>query len=104
MSAGEVRQYQVLPIQLTIKDQDDATINISAATAKKIRIRKPDNSVLEKDAAFVSDGADGKITYTTETTDLNQVGTYQLQAVVTLSSVAYPSDLETLEVMANLTN
>ena len=50
-----------LVITLTITE-DDVAVNISSATTKTIKIRKPDGTVLAKTAAFTTNGSDGKVT------------------------------------------
>jgi len=50
----------------TFVDQDSTVIDISAATAKYVRLRKPDGTVSAKTATFYTDGEDGKLSYYSE--------------------------------------
>ncbi|MDQ3007191.1 MAG: BppU family phage baseplate upper protein [Chloroflexota bacterium] len=90
-----------LVITLTIME-DGAAVNISSAATRKIKIRKPDGTVLEKDAAFTTNGSDGKLTYTTVSGDIDQVGQYKVQAYVEMSSFTGHSTIRTLDAKNNL--
>lgn len=68
--------------RLTIRDQDDAIVDISAATAKSIIFRRPDGTAFSKAAAFVTDGTDGLLSYTVADGDLNQAGDWSYKGEV----------------------
>lgn len=85
----------------TIKDGDSA-VDISAGSAV-IRLRKPQTgTVVQKTAVFVSDGTDGQIKYVTVSGDLDEAGTWQIQAQVTISTNTWNSDVQNFEVHPNL--
>jgi len=107
MSAGEIRQGQIVPIEFTIKDQNSVAVDISLATVKTVRIQKPNNIIVSKTADFVSGGTTGKIQIVTAATDLDYVSStedvmYKAQAFVTLSGIEYPSDIYEFHVYPNL--
>ncbi len=89
--------------KLTIKDQDGAAINLSAATEKKIILKPPYSPVVIKDASFDTDGTNGIIKYVTVDTDLATAGTWQIQAKVILPVLGRRySTIESFNVAGNL--
>lgn len=80
MSAGELRVGDIgTVIELTVKDGGSA-VNISAATTKQIKFRKPNGTTVTKTAVFTTDGTDGKIKYTTVADDLDTAGIWRAEA------------------------
>lgn len=75
-------------------EENDVAVDVSSATAKQIIIEKPDGTLLTKTAAFVNDGTDGKIQYTTVTGDIDQVGIWRFWGKVTFApeSVFHTAD------------
>lgn len=68
------------PMTATIIDPEtNAALDISNATTTDYRVRKPDQTTATWAAAFVTDGSDGKITYSTKPGDLDQAGTWLLE-------------------------
>ena len=90
-----------LVITLTITE-DDVPVNVSTASTKTIRIRKPDGSVVEKAAAFTTNGSEGKITYTTIAGDIDLVGEYRVQAYVVMSGFTGYSTVVRFDANRNL--
>lgn len=90
-----------LVMTLTI-EEDGAVVNISSATAKTIKIRKPGGAVLTKNAAFTTNGSDGKLTYTTLADDIDKVGEYKVQAYVEMTGFTGHSSIVTFEAKKNL--
>ena len=75
------------PMTATIIDPaTNAALDISAATTMQFKVRKPDATVLTWAATFVSDGTDGKITYSTVDGDIDAAGTWLLEARIVLPS------------------
>lgn len=79
-------------LKLTITE-DGAALNVSTATSKSIIVKKPDGTVLNYSASFLTDGSDGVLYYDTISSDLNQVGTYKVQAEIILNSGTYRSSI-----------
>jgi len=76
-------------ILVTIKDTSNAVVDVSTASVKRIRYRKPDGTEDFFAANFESDGSDGQINYITASTDdLDQVGEWEIQGYVELSGGA----------------
>ncbi len=65
-------------ILITVK-RNGSAVNISTATVKKFKLRKPDGTVVERTAAFKTDGVDGKLTYTTIAGDIDQTGQWHVR-------------------------
>ena len=86
-------------IVLTLTDATGTAVNISTATTKSYNIRKPDQTVSTVTATFVSDGSEGKLTWTVTTGFFTLAGEYQIEAYVTDGSTyAKRSSLATISV------
>jgi len=91
-----------LMIECVAKEGYDA-LDISDATVKQIVIQKPDNTTLTKDGTFVTDGTDGALYYMTETSDIDQPGTYYVQSYFELpDGFEGFSSIDDFVVVANL--
>lgn len=74
-------------IQITITDATSGSVvDISSASTKNFLFRKPDNSVITHPATFVTTGADGKLQYTMIAGDLDQSGSWAIEAYLVLTA------------------
>lgn len=87
---------------VTIKDENDDVVDISGATTKNLRFKKPDGTIVTQAASFVNTGTDGQIKYTTVAGDLDVHGTWALQAFIDLGSQELNSDIYKFKVYKNL--
>ena len=74
---------------LTIKklvDGAPTVVDVSGATTKKILFRDSEGTITEHTASFLTDGTDGKITYTTVTGDISISGSLEYRGFVVLSA------------------
>ena len=81
-----------ITITVTIVDQDDAVVDISAATEgtqTKILLTDPSGNTATKTASFTTDGTDGKIYYVIASGDLDEAGTWKYAGEVTLSATEH---------------
>ena len=88
-------------IQL-ILTRDGAVFDISAASVKQLRLSDASESLRVKNAAFTSNGTDGKLQYTTIAGDLDCLGTVRVQAYVVLPTGSWSSDQVAFTVDGNL--
>jgi hypothetical protein len=88
--------------ELTFKDQDDAVVDISAATTKTIKFKKPGGTVVDQDGAFVTDGTDGKLKYVAVDGDLDEDGLWSIQGYIKDAQSQYYSSIKRFQVSANL--
>lgn len=103
MSAGEVHINDVgFGFDVTVKDQDGAAINLSAATTRQFTFRKPDETEVTKTPVFITDGTDGQLRYVTIAGDLEQIGLWKLQAYIVLPAGEFYSDIFEFRVWPNL--
>jgi hypothetical protein len=79
-----------------------AVLNVSNANSISIIFQKPDGSDITKTAALVTNGTDGKIKYTTISGDLDQVGTWQIQARVDFGASVFSTDVQKFKVYRNI--
>lgn len=79
-----------------------AVLNVSNANSINIIFQKPDNSDLIKTASLITDGTDGNIRYTTVSGDLDQIGTWQIQAKVDFGASVFSTDIQKFKVYRNI--
>ena len=79
--------------EATITDQDAAVVDISAASTKESKFRKPTGAVLTKTATLVNTGTDGKMKYTSLAGDLDVAGVWQVQGHVVIGGGNWHTDL-----------
>lgn len=91
--------------EVTIKDCVSGTstvLDVSGATTLELVFKSPSGTSTTKTASLVTDGTDGKIKYTSVDGDLNEVGTWRLQAKISIGGGVYRSDVGTFKVYENL--
>ena len=76
--------------------------NISAATTKQLWFKKPDGTVLTKDADFVTDGSNGQIQYISTSGFLSIPGKWRMQGYVVIGANNLPTSIESFKVQGNL--
>lgn len=102
-SVEEVHLYDIgTIIDVPLLDCDLPAEDIDSATVKQILFKKPSGAVVTKDAIFKTDGTDGILRYVTITDDIDEVGTWKIQARVTLPSGTWSSSIDKFKVYTNL--
>lgn len=87
--------------RVTIKDGADI-VDVSNVDSKLLFFQKPDGTLLTKEATLYSDGLDGIIEYTTQSGDLDQAGTWQIQAKIEFGTDVFYTNIEKIKVYRNL--
>ena len=90
--------------QITLRD-GEGIVDISSAVGagtKTITFKKKSGVVVEKEASFLDDGVDGILKYLTILDDLDELGTWEIQAKVILTSGTWRSNIEKFKVYENL--
>ena len=101
MSANEIHVGDVGTIfEVTVMD-GTAVVDISTATTKQLIFKKPDGTLLTKDASFKTTGVDGILRYTTIAADLDQAGGWKLQAYIEMPTGKWHSDITEIIVYGN---
>jgi hypothetical protein len=88
--------------EITVKDSDTTVVDLSNVDSMYVLFKKPDNSFTQVTPVFVTDGTDGRIQYTTQAGDLNQFGTWQIQAKVIFGTDVFSTDIQRFKVIRNL--
>lgn len=70
-----------------VVDENGVVRDISTATSLKMRLRKPGGPTVTKDAAFTTNGADGRLQYITQYGDLDASGLWQFQGEYSLGGL-----------------
>jgi hypothetical protein len=86
---------------LTIQE-DDADLDISAATSISIIVKKPNGDSNTYTASFFTDGTDAKIYYDTVSGDLDQSGMYRTQGLIELNGGTYYTSIKSFKIHCNL--
>jgi len=86
----------------TYGDLAGTPIDVSGANVKTFYFMKPDKTKHSVTAEFESDGADGKLVYTTIEDDIDAVGKWQVQAYVEIGASKYFSTKAVFSVNGNL--
>jgi len=71
----------------------DVVVDISGATVKNIVLVKPDGEDFTVSGVFTTNGADGKIQYTTLATTLDVAGVWQIGAKIATSAGSWTATL-----------
>jgi hypothetical protein len=79
-----------------------AVLNVSNANSINIIFQRPDGSDLTKTATLVTNGTDGNIRYTSVSGDLDQIGTWQIQARVNFGASVFSTDIQKFKVYRNI--
>jgi len=85
-----------------IVDPDGDSLNVQSATSMIIRLGGPDGTSEDFTAAFLTDGSDGQIVYTTQSGDLDEVGQYTIQGIITIDGAIKSTTVSVLQVLDNI--
>jgi len=86
----------------TILDANGAVLNISTASVKQLIFRSPIGIKKTKTASFSTNGADGKIQYTSISGDFDIGGVWYYQGSVVMPSGTWKTNVDSFEVEDNL--
>lgn len=102
---GEIHVGQIgVVLTGTVKDEDGNAVDISGATTKQFIFGKPPNYSIKntRDAAYVTDGTDGKIKYTSQSGDLDEAGKWKMQGYVVKGASVLYTDIKYFQVYDNI--
>ena len=102
MSASEMRIGDQTQVRLTVKDETDAVVDLSAAPTIHFIFRKPSGVKLTRTPSFETDGADGVLTYTFALDELDEEGLWKVQVYVELPFGVRRSTIYQFDVLQNL--
>jgi len=88
--------------QVTITDCNGTAIDISDADTMNIIFKKPSGATLTKTAIFVTDGSDGVVRYLTVDGDIDEIGTWKIQASIITPAGQWTSNYKSFKVHRNL--
>lgn len=89
---------------ITLITENDEPVDLSSATVKQIVFDKPErNGVMPMNAAFTTDGTDGKLQYTvTSNTFFDMPGAWQIQGRANPTGKEVYSKIKEFRVLDNL--
>lgn len=91
-----------LQFKVTFLDSEGQPLNISGATAKKINLLKPDGTMVQKTASYLTNGIDGAIYFVTGANDIDAAGLWYVQGEVTVGGSTLTTALGQFEANANI--
>jgi hypothetical protein len=80
----------------------DVAVDVSAQTDMDYNFVKPDDTILNATPVFTTDGTNGEIEYISLSGDIDQIGIWQLQAVVVVPAGTFHTKPIKFQVHANL--
>jgi len=86
----------------TVKDEDDAAVDISGATTKEFRFLLPDGTTSDKSCAFYTDGTDGILDWVVTSGFIDQAGSWWVEAHVVTPTKGFRTDAHAFEVKGNI--
>lgn len=86
----------------TIYDQSSGIVDISTADSKYLIFKKPNGTVVQESASFLTDGTDGIIQYVSVSGFIDQPAVWQLQGYVTFPGGSWKTDIYEFRVFKNL--
>ncbi len=79
----------------------DCGTDISAATSISLKVKKPDNTLVTWNASIITkNGKTRYLRYVTQSGDIDQSGSYKVQASVTMPEWSGLGETATLEVLS----
>lgn len=92
-----------IQITVTVKDKNTGLArDISTASTKLFRFRRPDKTWFEVTASFTGTGVDGKLKYVTTSTDLDVSGEWKLQVWLTFPGALWHSTWASIRIGENI--
>lgn len=88
-------------ITILVKDCD-GIVNLSSATEIQLVFYKPNKERMVVTPTLLTDGTDGKIRYIVEPGDLDIIGLWRYQVIVTIDDYEWNSDVGQLKVFPNI--
>jgi len=89
------------PFTLTIYDYSNTVLDLSNSLTRQIIFIDPDNSKTITTGSFVTDGTDGKITYTAASGLLNAAGDWGIQGKIVFANGSWSTEVQGFKVLAN---
>ena len=102
MAAKELHVGDIGTILEAILVDGETPVPIQGAATREIILKPPKAAKKVKAAAFTTDGSDGKIRYVTATGDLDEAGTWRMQAHIAGTGFDQKSQVIEFEVAYNL--
>jgi hypothetical protein len=101
---GEIHQNDVgTAFQSQIRDENDAVVNVSAATNIAFVFQKSNKNEITVAGQFITDGKDGWVQYITQPGDLDMTGNWQFQVIINMPpNYLFHSDIIKFKVYPNL--
>lgn len=87
--------------KVTITD-DGVALDVSTASAKQIKFRKPSGVTVSKTADFDTDGSDGVIKYAATSGFIDEIGTWRIQGRIVNASGEWSSQIKPFTINKNI--
>src|ERR671918_456775 len=84
-------------IRITIKDNGEP-VDLSTSDPIIVRVSTPSGRIKDFEPVFTTNGSDGKIEYTTIDGDIDEVGIWKIQVIVSIGASRFHSDIGSFKV------
>lgn len=91
---------QTLKLEFTVADETGAIVPLQNMTKLQMSLRVARGPTKIVTATLTTDGSDGKVEYTTNSTDLDNHGLWKAQVLLTENDKFYPASVAEFEVLA----
>ena len=104
MSSGEIHVNDFGTRFLVTVKEDGSVVDLSSALSLTMNFRKPSDAIVAKAGSMLTDGSavSGVMYYDTLEGDLDEVGHWKLQGIISLPSGTFYTDISTFQVHPNL--
>ena len=82
------------PFTLTIYKYDNTILDLTNSLTRQIIFIKPDTSRVTTTGSFVTDGSDGKITYTSASGLLDTAGDWKIQGRIVFANGTWSTEVQ----------
>jgi len=87
-----------LILRATIKDENNAVVDVSTAITKQIKVCTPAGVTTAKTAAFLTTGVDGVIQYATVAGDISIRGRWRAEAYIVTAARSFHTSIHDFDV------
>lgn len=99
----EIRVGDQVPVELTFYKDDGSILDLSGAVSLEFVFRKPDGTTITRVPSLITDGTDGKASYTLLSAEVNLAGMWKVQGIADLPVLGVKhSTIPPFEVHRNL--
>ena len=86
----------------TVRDEQDAIVDLGSATVRVLHFRKPSGVLVTKSTTLTTDGSDGKMRYVSLENDLDMAGIWRVEGYIETPTGEWTTNQHRFRVYPNL--